>query len=268
MPLHRVSLPSPNQSSRAGAAVRLIVIHSSEGAQTYQSLGSFFANPSSQVSSHTGIDNTTPNTVGEYVLRAAKAWTASNANPVAVQTELCTPSGASANWSASVWNSKTVMMATLVEWIKEEAAAYSIPIVRLTPQQAQSNGRGICQHSDLGPWGGGHFDCGPGFPIDQVIAAAAGAPAPPTPTPTPTPPSPVPVAPPWPGTYLRDFTSGGGTRQWQQQMAARGWTIGVDDQYGPQSANVCTQFQQEKGLQVDGVVGPQTWSASWTAPIT
>lgn len=173
MTLRRVWMPSPNYSSRGGATVRLIVIHASEGATTFRSLGNFFANPSSGVSSHTGIDNT-PNEIGEYVNRSNKAWTAANANPVSVQTELCTPSGASANWSRADWNRNPVMLQNCAAWIAEEAAAYGIPIVRLTAAQAQSNGRGVCQHSDLGAWGGGHYDCGPNFPIDDVIAMAAG----------------------------------------------------------------------------------------------
>lgn len=189
MPLSRAWIPSPNYSSRGSSSVRLIVIHSSEGAQTYQSLGNYFANPSSQVSSHTGIDNT-PNVIGEYVRRDNKAWTAGNANPVAVQTELCTPSGASANWSASQWIAQTTMLDNLAQWIREEAAYYNIPIVRLTPTEAQTTGRGVCQHSDLGAWGGGHYDCGPNFPIDTVIAQAASGT-----TPTPTPPTPTPTPP-------------------------------------------------------------------------
>jgi len=197
--LNRVWIASPNYSSRQGAAVRLIVIHSSEGAQTYQSLGNYFANPSSQVSSHVGIDNT-PNVIGEYVKRPNKAWTASNANPVAVQAELCTPSGASANWSTAQWNAQSNMLANLADWIREEAAAYNIPIVRLTPQQAQSNGRGVCQHLDLGAWGGGHVDCGPNFPIDTVIATAASS----TPTPTPDPPTPTETDMPGPIAFLFD----------------------------------------------------------------
>jgi hypothetical protein len=56
--------------------------------------------------------------------------------------------------------------------------------------------------------------------------------------------------------------------RWQTQMAARGWTIGKDGFYGPQSESVCRSFQQEKGLAVDGLVGPQTWAMSWTAPVT
>lgn len=85
--------------------------------------------------------------------------------------------------------------------------------------------------------------------------------------PGPTPP-PAGDAPPWPGTLLVDYTAGHGTATWQAQMSARGWHLDVDDEYGPASAQVCTQFQAEKGLAVDGVVGPETWAAAWTAPIT
>jgi peptidoglycan hydrolase-like protein with peptidoglycan-binding domain len=57
-------------------------------------------------------------------------------------------------------------------------------------------------------------------------------------------------------------------RTWQQRMRDRTWTIDVDGIYGPQSQGVCTSYQREKGLTVDGLVGPQTWTSAWTAPIT
>jgi N-acetyl-anhydromuramyl-L-alanine amidase AmpD len=98
----------------------------------------------------------------------------------------------------------------------------------------------------------------------EILAKAGGKPTPPTPIPTP-PPS---THPPYPGTLLVDFTAGHGTATWQAQMAHRGWAITVDDQYGPQSAQICRQFQAEKHLSVDGIVGPQTWEAAWTAPVT
>lgn len=179
MALKRVWIPSPNYSSRGGAKVRLIVLHTAEGARTYQSLGSFFGSSSSGVSSQTGIDDTA-NTIGEYVTRGSKAWTQGNANPVAVSSELC----AFASWSAAEWDKHPNMLANAAAWVAEEAAAFGIPIVRLTATQAQGSGRGVCQHVDLGKWGGGHTDCGPNFPMDRVLQMAmGGTPTPPTPTP-------------------------------------------------------------------------------------
>ncbi len=55
---------------------------------------------------------------------------------------------------------------------------------------------------------------------------------------------------------------------WQRQMASRGWKIAVDNSYGPASVAVCRKFQGEKGLSVDGIVGPATWRASWLSPVT
>jgi hypothetical protein len=76
------------------------------------------------------------------------------------------------------------MLSNLARWIAEEAAHFNIPIVKLSPQAAQSNGRGVCQHRDLGSWGGNHSDCGDGFPIDQVLAMAGGVSPVPPPSPT------------------------------------------------------------------------------------
>ncbi|TDD88347.1 peptidoglycan-binding protein [Actinomadura rubrisoli] len=77
-------------------------------------------------------------------------------------------------------------------------------------------------------------------------------------------------APKWPGRYLRQppVMHGDDVTLWQRQMHARGWRIGVDGAYGPTSESVCRAFQREKGLGVDGVVGPKTWAAAWTAPMT
>jgi hypothetical protein len=236
------------------------VCHTAEGSSNIADLGAWFANPASGVSSHVGIDDS-PNTVGEYVRRDYKAWTASNANPVAVQAELC----AFAEWDSATWNAHPNMLANTAAWIAEEAAAFAIPLVKLTADQAQGGTAGVCQHADLGSWGGGHWDCGPGFPMDAVLALAGGVTPPPQPTPSP---PPAGVAPPWPGVYLRNFTSVAEAQTWQAQMAARGWTLDVDGMYGNQSEDVCRQFQAEKGLDVDGVVGPDTWAATWTEPVT
>jgi hypothetical protein len=178
MALTRVSIPSPNYSSRGGQTVRLVVVHTAEGATTYQSLGSYFANPASQVSSHTGIDDT-PGVVGEYVPRSGKAWTQANANPYSIATELC----AFAAWQTADWNRHPQMLANCAAWIAEECAAFGIPNVKLSATQAQDGRtRGVCGHVDLGAAGGGHWDPGPAFPWAKVIGGAQ-----PTPSPEPEP---------------------------------------------------------------------------------
>jgi len=174
MALKRVWIPSPNYSSRAGTGVRLIVLHTAEGARTYQSLGSYFQG-NVQASSHVGIDDTA-GTIGEYVHPGDKAWTQSNYNSVAVSVELC----AFAAWSTDEWNRHPNMLANCAQWIAEESQRFGVPIKRLSSSEAQGSGRGVCQHVDLGAGGGGHHDCGAGFNgvYDQVLdMARGGAPA-------------------------------------------------------------------------------------------
>jgi hypothetical protein len=167
MTLRRDWIGSPNYSNR-NTPVRLIVLHTAEGALSYQSLGSFFANPASGVSSHVGIDDS-PSVIGEYVLPHLKAWTQADANPYSVAAELC----AFASWTPAQWHTHATMLANTAAWIAEEAIAFDIPIRKLSPAEAQGGVAGVCQHVDLGAAGGNHWDCGPGFPMDEVLHMAA-----------------------------------------------------------------------------------------------
>jgi hypothetical protein len=172
--LRRDPIPSPNYSTRGSTQVTHIVLHTAEGALTYESLGNYFANPDAEVSSHTGIDDT-PGVIGEYVHRDGKAWTASNANPWSVQAELC----GFAEWDIDEWMRHPVMLENAAYWVAEEAAAYGIPIDDIAATATNPSERGVCQHFDLGSAGGGHWDCGLSFPIDHVLdIARTGTPAP------------------------------------------------------------------------------------------
>ena len=68
-----------------------------------------------------------------------------------------------------------------------------------------------------------------------------------------------------PGTPLQ---YNGRVRQWQQRMEERGYDIKVDGFYGSQSEQVARQFQREQGLAVDGVVGSETWAATFNPNTT
>jgi hypothetical protein len=76
--------------------------------------------------------------------------------------------------------------------------------------------------------------------------------------------------PPFGGRNLQQppIISGSDVMTWQRQMAHRGWSLTVDGEYGPASADACRKFQTQVQLTVDGIVGPETWNATWAAPIT
>lgn len=105
-------------------------------------------------------------------------------------------------------------------------------------------------------------------PATQAALSAAYAPFHPGVPPIP---PPDPNAPAWPGRYIvltHPYTAGADVHQWQVQMAKRGWRIGIDGIYGEASYGICKTFQHDKGLTRDGIIGPQTWGAAWSAPVT
>lgn len=77
-----------------------------------------------------------------------------------------------------------------------------------------------------------------------------------------------PSIPAYPGHPLRrGMLNNRHVRIFQTKMKARGWRrMGVDGDFGPITEDLVRQFQKEKGLTVDGLVGPKTWKAIFTAP--
>jgi hypothetical protein len=78
------------------------------------------------------------------------------------------------------------------------------------------------------------------------------------------------TAPPYPGYTIKynPNKTDANLKVWQTQMKARGWRIVVDGIYGPDTKRVVLAFQTEKRLGVDGEIGPITWRAAWTSPIS
>lgn len=165
---HYGMIGSPNWSSRGGKKVRLLIVHTAEGAQTVESLGAWFANPNNQVSSHAGIDD---KRIETYVPYDQAAWTARSANSIADQVELC----AWAKWTRDEWLGKhTTMLELLAGWLKDRAAARGIPLRKLSPAQVAAGESGVCGHVDwtIGMKDGTHTDPGTSFPWDVVMAMA------------------------------------------------------------------------------------------------
>lgn len=236
--------PVVNKTTDGMGEVYGVVIHIMDG--TFDGTKSWFNNPSAQASSHFGTGR--DGHAEQWVDTKDKAWAemAGNGNYISIENEGTPPD--------ALTDGQISRCAEILRWAHE---TYGVPY-----QLANAPGeRGLGWHGMGGAAWGGHFDC-PGDPIraqfNEIIARASGASVP-SPTPAPAPSG----APAWPNVYLKNFTSGDVARQWQQRMSDRKWTVTVDGQYGPKSAGVCWAFQAEKGLQTDGIVGPDTWNASF-----
>jgi hypothetical protein len=261
MSLTRVWTPSGNYSG--GGTKRLLVIHTMEGFTgsngAYDCAKYFQGNVGA--SSQVCIDNNRGK-IWECVSRSNGAWTQCNYNSASIS---CEQSGY-ASWSRDYWlKNRDAQLHNIADWLKEESGKTGIPLVDLSSSSAQGSGRGVCYHSELGSTGCGHSDPGSGFPLDQVLKWAGGS----TSTPPPSSGGSAPTL------HVDYFGPAYGhnhkhadVRTWQQKMRDRGWSIDVDQIYGNDSYSICRQFQSEKGLNSDGLVGPETWNATWNAPVT
>lgn len=81
----------------------------------------------------------------------------------------------------------------------------------------------------------------------------------------------LPPHPSWPGKMVQLSSPPTGSQEilkWQQQMAFRGWSLPLTGIFDQRSHQALEQFQREKQLEVDGVLGPASWNATWELPIT
>lgn len=58
-------------------------------------------------------------------------------------------------------------------------------------------------------------------------------------------------------------TSGTGVSDWQDRANDLGYDLAVDGVFNAEDARVARQIQRQFGILVDGIVGPQTWTASF-----
>jgi len=59
---------------------------------------------------------------------------------------------------------------------------------------------------------------------------------------------------------LRRGSTGQGVKRLQRALAARGFQLALDGQFGPATEGAVRAFQAANGLVSDGVVGPRTWA--------
>ena len=75
----------------------------------------------------------------------------------------------------------------------------------------------------------------------------------------------------WPGRYIRltsPYMSGDDVRAWKTRMVERGWKFSGDlSVFDKETHDILIDFQSQKYLEQDGVIGPISWRAAWELPI-
>jgi hypothetical protein len=157
-----------NSSSRNGTRVLWVTVHTAEGIRKASDLKAFF-DRSTNSSSHAVADDAT--LLDNLVPYDRAAWTLRNGNSRSDNLELC----GFAKWTRNEWlDQHQGMLNNAARWIRSRCQARGIPIVKLSPADVRAGRAGVIGHVDYtqGTNDGSHWDPGPGFPWDVVIARA------------------------------------------------------------------------------------------------
>lgn len=160
-----------HQSSREGARIHGLVLHTTEGGDSPQgdedlkNLGALFDNE--EASAHLGVN--VAGHFGRYVPDSAKAWAVCNANPQTLSLEQI----GFAHFSREDWmRDRHAQLHGAAEFLVYGHVHYGVPLEKGECSGATITRPGVFQHKDFGIAGCGHVDCGPGYPQGYVIELA------------------------------------------------------------------------------------------------
>jgi hypothetical protein len=158
-------------SSRGGAQVRWLAVHSTEGIMRAADLRAWASWPGSSHASADQYGNLLTPADG-FVPYDRAAWTLRNGNPVSENIELC----AFAAWSRTRWLEARELLELCAQWLADRYRAHRgrIPLVKLTVAQVRAGHAGVIDHDDYtdASGDGTHWDVGESFPWDVVIPRA------------------------------------------------------------------------------------------------
>lgn len=185
-----VQIPSPNFRPGRIKAVRLVVLHTAEThcePGRAVAIATYLARPEVQASAHFCVD---PEATVQGVQEEDTAWAAPGANADGIQIEQAAYARLDADGWAGV-NPQQMMTGQLVPLVAGICERWDIPAVALDTAGVLSGAAGITTHVAVSEAFGlsDHWDCGPDFPLDAVVAQVAALlnPTPPTPPAPPTP---------------------------------------------------------------------------------
>lgn len=246
------------------APLRWVVIHdmeAPEGSSTAESVSAWSARELGIRSSwHVACDN---DSSIQSVSAKNTAWHAPNANSGGFGIE----QAGYARQSRSEW--LDVYSLAVIDRTARVAAAvcveYGIPVKHLSNDEIRAGHKGIISHRDVTNalnGGSGHFDPGPSYPWDVLLAKVAGYVAQINSGGIDTPVSPN-ITPPKPAAeVLRLGHYGPAVASLQTRLKAAGFNPGViDGDFGPMTQAAVIAFQKRNGLNPDGEYGPLTRKA-------
>lgn len=158
-----------NSSSREGARIHGLVLHTTEGddhQDDLAALGAWFDNPSAQASAHIAVNS--KGEFGRYVPDSYKAWAVCNFNSVTLSLEQI----GFAEFSRADWFKRHAQLHGAAEFLAYGHMHYGVPLEKGVAQNGAIARAGIFQHKDLGISGSGHSDCGDGYPQGYVTLLA------------------------------------------------------------------------------------------------
>lgn len=166
-------IPVSKFGSRRGARVRLICLHTSEGARDVRSLAAYLNRPGVNASYHGAVDD---NRYEAYVDYSNAAWALRNGNLCSDNLCLCGFAG----WTRAEWLRHPRMLALAGAWLAERCHARGVPLQRLSDEQTALAVRnpghvgGVIDHWTYtrATRDGTHWDVGGLFPWDVVMRHA------------------------------------------------------------------------------------------------
>jgi hypothetical protein len=151
--------------------ITVIVVHDTEGGPAgAASSAAWFANPASRGSTQliAGEDGTFRSLPDD-----TEPWAAEGANSNGLHIELA----GSAAWTRAQWLARTKTLDCAARLIADWCFTYDIPAVLLDAASLRANQRGITTHAAVSEafHQSNHYDPGPNFPMDVLIAKVQAA---------------------------------------------------------------------------------------------
>jgi hypothetical protein len=161
---------TPHQSSREGARIHGLVLHTTEGGDNpngdadLKTLGSIF--DGEEASAHLGVN--VAGKFGRYVEDSQKAWAVCEFNSTTLSLEQI----GFAAFSKDEWFKRHDQLHGAAEFLAYGHVHYGVPLEPGECSGSAITRPGIFQHKDFGIMGSGHVDCGPGYPQGYVTLLA------------------------------------------------------------------------------------------------